>query len=230
MSDFSARIVVLVISSREEPYAVITRKGQRSTWSLESVPGVDVIYYYSDPTVTSPQRDCCELVLPGEEGTLGIGVRTAQAFNYVLENYPQLQYVYRTNTSSYVHLPGLVAYLDSCATRGLYSGILGEHEGQVFVSGSGYALSSDLVQLAVVGSSRMRTDIPDDLALSTLLIGDLGVVPTYCPRQDIINDGLLPTVDVTSFFHYRCKSDGERFFDILAMHHIFLVYAYNDSI
>ncbi len=139
-----------------------------------------------------------------------IGAKTLAAFRFALAHYA-FDYLMRTNISSYVDLPNLVAQVSGYPARGLYAGYPGSSNNcSEFVSGSGYLLSRDLVE-AVVSSQRLwEHQFIDDVALSRLL-ARIGVGHPVTPVRRLEVGGereaaSLSDSDLRSCFHFRCKS------------------------
>ena len=220
-----AEILVLVIASDKDPWRTIVELGQRPTWVSKKVPGVTVLFCFGEEGVLPHLCEDC-MYVPSPEGTMNIGRKTLAAFKFALASFP-FTHIYRTNVSSYVHLAGLKAFLDKSPTYNHYSGVIASHKGIPFISGSGYALSRDLVQKAVDLEDKWDHNLLDDVALGKVLASYTDVRLTQCPRINVYNKRTLRLVNSSSTkttFHFRCKSDGDRNFDILAMHYIHKFY------
>lgn len=218
------KLMILVLSSTQEPWQTIRQQGQLTTWAKDVYDGANLLFYFNDPTILQPNLSGKDLYVPGDHGLYNIGHKTLSAFRFVLEHYPDWTHLYRTNTSSYIHVPGLIKQTNGMATSKLYAGVTSGADGVPFVSGSGYLLSRDLVQLAVKDADRWNHGLIDDVALGDLLIIKNGVRPIFLPRYDC-NDGNLHHIQPERFFHYRCKGpDNDRAFDVRAMKYIHKLY------
>jgi hypothetical protein len=117
-----------------------------------------------------------------------------------------------------VHIPGLLQYLSGASTKELLSGATGCHNGQPFVSGSGYTISTDLVKFALSNQLLLDHSLVDDLSLSTLLFKEGGITPSDYPRQNLAPRGedigdyqaAFAAFDPMGSFHTRCKTKDRR--------------------
>ena len=101
----------------------------------------------------------------------------------------------------------------------IYSGVISQSHGTNFVSGGGFLLSIDLVKLILREAQNWRHDLIDDVALG-ILLNSKGVVGQNCTRQDAYNESMLKNLNNKDSFLFRCKSDGNRSFDIRALHYV----------
>jgi len=140
-----------------------------------------------------------------------IGLSTIEAFSYVLENYA-FQYIFRTNSSSYVNLLKLLKLTESLPKTGVYAGFEGRILRETaFASGAGYLLSRDIVEAICLSPTLWRHGLIDDIALadfvSDSLKAQIGQIPL--PRRTIasLDDAkTLSRREIQDHFHYRCKT------------------------
>jgi len=121
-----------------------------------------------------------------------IGLSTIEAFRYVLENYA-FQYIFRTNSSSYVNLQKLLRLTESLPKTGVYAGFEGRIlRKTVFASGAGYLLSRDIVEAICLRPGIWRHGLIDDIALadfmSTSLKAQIGQIPLPRRTVDSLDD------------------------------------------
>jgi hypothetical protein len=129
-------------------------------------------------------------------------------------------YVYRTNTSSYVNLARLREVAAGLPADGCYAGFLGRPpaEGPPFVKGAGLLLGRDLVE-AVAANDRWGWGAVDDAALGAFLAAR-GVEPIPLPRvlvHDPAEVAALSDEELRAAPHFRCKSRGATRSDALTM-------------
>jgi hypothetical protein len=140
-----------------------------------------------------------------------IGLSTIEAFSYVLENY-DFQYIFRTNSSSYVNLQKLLKLTESLPKTGVYAGLEGRILRQIaFASGAGYLLSRDIVEEICLSPSLWRHGLIDDVALadfvSTSLKTEIGQIPLpRCTVANLEEARALSRSEIQDHFHYRCKT------------------------
>jgi hypothetical protein len=174
---------------------------------------------------TRERGDRIQVRVPDIYGT--IGAKTVGALRHVLSAH-RFDYLYRTNTSSYVHLPLLHHFVQSVPATGYYAGSLVHTQGLTCASGSGFLLSRDLVEFAA-RDARWDWDLVDDLALGRSM-ARAGVAPQALPRIDVSTPDQVSHVASALWrncFHVRCKSVGDRLGDIETMQRVHAAYARN---
>jgi hypothetical protein len=141
-----------------------------------------------------------------------IGVKTIAAFKYCLEEY-QFDFLYRTNISSYIDLNGLAEFSKTLPDGDLYAGPMAKHNEISFASGSGYLLSSSLLQKIVDKSEKWNHLEIDDVALGDLVSQIDGVKKVNITRIDFVTSSDVDRAEQKSLdlvFHYRCKNIDKR--------------------
>lgn len=139
----------------------------------------------------------------------------------------EFDYVFRTNTSSYVDLAGLDEYVQGLAAEGLYAGFIGERDGIKFASGTCTLISRDLVEHAV-NDPAWEFGLVDDVAVGRSMVrAAVEVQPVN--RVDVLTPEDLDALTAETLagaFIVRCKSLGGRGHDVEAMrraHHLYSV-------
>jgi len=163
------------------------------------------------PSIPRRERDPrtlvgADLALPVADDLANMGRKTLACFEYMLEHRP-FELVFRPNSSSYVDLPNLRAFVDAHARpERFYCGFPGRHDSVPFASGSGYFLSRDLLELAVRERVRWDRSVHDDVALGKLMqMHGVEVVPLE--RVDYATSAGVDVDDIdTSQLHFRCKT------------------------
>ena len=154
-----------------------------------------------------------------------IGAKTVGALRHVLQAH-QFDFLFRTNTSSYVFLPLLQRFVQSAPDQACYAGFLGQTPQMTFVGGAGILLSRDMVAFAAQDPA-WDWDLMDDLALA-LSIARAGVDPRPLPRIDLRSPDRVtsvPTEQWLTCFHVRCQAAGDRMQDIETMRRVQAAYA-----
>lgn len=130
-------------------------------------------------------------------------------------------YVFRTNTSSYVNLPRLEEYVQDLPAAGYYAGFIGESGSTRFASGTCTLMSRDLVEVAV-SDSRWEYGLVDDVAMGrSMARSSVEVQPLR--RVDVLTPQDLEALTADALEHafvVRCKSLGGREHDVEAMHRV----------
>lgn len=204
-------IIVLVLGCNSEPYISI-EKAIRDTW-LKNNANVRVIFFYGNSDRTCLQGD--RLYLKAPEGLMNIGYKTLAAYQFIQENF-KYKHLFTTNMSSYIDVPLLSEYLKNKPSTKFYSGIVGQHQGITFCSGSGYVLTSDLVDLLLMYADKWDHSYISDVSIG-LLLRQLDIsITDSATRFDVIDSSM---VIPASYYHYRLKSSvGDRTDDIIRMH------------
>jgi hypothetical protein len=205
-------VIILVLSHYEEPY-VMLENCIKQTWANHNLDNVKVFFYHGG------EDECIyedKIITNYPEGSHNIGYKTIRAFEILLKNN-NFDYIFRTNSSSYVNIDKLVDYLDDKPVNEFYHGIVGNHGGINFASGCGYFISKDLVEKVVENKNKWNHRFMDDVSLACLL-RDIGIYPTISKRLDITH---TPVPDnIFDYFHFRCKTSGDRIGDVRIMNEL----------
>ena len=215
----NAELIVFVLACKGGLWDTMENEGIRKTWH-EKLNGIDVIYYYGNSKTNYFDGD--RLFLKCTEWYDNTAEKTILAFEQVLAHYPNLKYVFRTNLSSYVRLDKLKELVKGFNNKSIYGGVIGNHNGIRFASGSGFFLSKDLMQLLVTNKTVLDYSHLDDVCFGKFLTSR-GVVPTLMPRFDITSMEHLASIrkeDLAGHFHFRCKQEYDRTKDVVVMHRI----------
>lgn len=138
---------------------------------------------------------------------------TILAFRHVLKSY-DFDYLFRTNTSSYVDSSKLLKFLEAQGRNNIYGGLVGRLCQNIeFASGAGILLSRDLVEKLCDPKIKYKHGYVDDVAMG-VAIAELGkdsipILPL--PRLDAYNLTAAISIDsqrIKENFHFRCKSNS----------------------
>ena len=192
------KVIILVLSCAEPPYDALYR-AQQETWNSVVVEGVATTFYFCD-------------AVPGMIAHL-----KAELAALVTE----WDFVFRTNSSSYVDKAALRCHAGSLPQERVYQGV----DGGGFASGSGFFVSGDVAKLL----ARELPDEPqeeiEDVAVGRVLArAGIGVLPG-ARRCDYWHEQFLARfynreVDLVALrdaYHVRCKCEGDRAKDVEAM-------------
>lgn len=204
------KIVILVLSYDQGVWGSIEKEGIRKTWGSVTHPDIEILYYYGGSTF---KRDGDRLYFPHVESYKNIGHKTVDAFKYVQDHY-DFDFIFRTNTSSYVDQINLVKHLSQYdPNKDLYSGVKcvppPKDKRPVFASGCGYSLSRTTVSKILEDRGSWNHEVIDDNALAWLMIKH-GIPVTNAHRFDMTNPktwekfGFLAA---SRNFHVRCKGE-----------------------
>ena len=187
------------------------RLGDRLTRSIRENPSASMasLSLNHDEKIKSPPT----IITNTPEDWSLIGLKTLLAFKFVLENY-NFDYLFRTNTSSYVDTDLLIDTLSNFPKRNVYGGVIGKaFNDKEFASGAGILLSRDLVERICANADNWKHGLVDDVALADLIFGfndpNINLIPLG--RLDVPNiqhAKSLPVQEIRRHFHFRCKTNS----------------------
>ena len=148
------------------------------------------------------------LVINSNDNYENIAEKTLLAFKKVLSLY-DFDFIFRTNTSSYINLEKFEKFILDNSNQNDYSGVnLKVKEGDLIASGAGILLSKDTIEKIVKNEHLFDSRLPDDVAIARQL-RKLDIYPQNLPRQDLKKVPKPNTVSDSSDFHYRCRLDPQ---------------------
>jgi hypothetical protein len=174
--------------------------------------------------VKEPGKTAGKIVTETPEDWSLIGLKTIIAFKHVLKNY-EFDYLFRTNTSSYLDVPSLLKFLEKEPNKNLYAGVIGKVFGTSrFASGAGILLSRDVIERICESESGWKHGLVDDIAIADLVSGFRAptVEVSSLPRVDFATLDEAESADpelIRENFHFRCKSSSVEE-TVGIMHHI----------
>ena len=209
------KILIIVLSYNDNAIYSKFYKAQKETWGSVNVNNVETYYLFGNQHRNEIIGN--EILTNIKEPNLNnCGYKTIEAFELVKDF--DFDYIFRTNSSSYVDKQLLLNYSLDKPTNNYYSAVIGNFEGVLFASGSGYFISKDLVNLVLENRDKWDHHFGyDDTALGRLL-NAFGVKPQPNNRFDILNQPA--NIAPMDYFHYRLKS-SDRNIDIHNMYELF---------
>lgn len=195
-------LVILVLDSFT-PNSIRNSKTQKKTWVKEASKHSEVLFYKGGDKTFRREQD---LFLNCSDAYSDMGIKTIKAFEWVDLNL-SYDYIFRTNTSSYVNYKNLIRYVKIIKEEGTdYCGYIGEHKDIKYVSGSGIILSKKAIKSLISSKSEIDTDIIEDVAIGKLLkINEIS--PLKGKRKDIESHKDLRNID-SDEYHIRCRIDS----------------------
>ena len=205
------KILILVLSHNDGGIYTDFFNTQKETWDSIDEDGVKTYYYFGDSVSNHIDTNLIHLNISSD--LKNCGTRTIEAFKMILDL--DFDYLFRTNSSSYVDKKQLKEFLVDKPKSDFYCGIIGKHNSQKFCSGSGFFLSKDLVEELVTNHNEINFSFMDDVAFGVFFSSkDINLVQSY--RYDVIDNSKIPS----DYFHYRLKTK-DRYNDINNMKLIF---------
>jgi len=203
------KIIVLVLASDTYP-SKRNSKAQKNTCFSKQVNNFKV-YFYKAGSKNFLEKD--ELMFNVSSSEQDIGYKNLEAFNWVLEN-EEFDYLYRTNTSSYINLNKLQSYIDvnNFKDKFLYDGVdiklpkKAQDKEIHFVSGAGILFNKNTIQLIVDNFEKLDHSLWEDVSLGKLL-NQFDIFPSSCTREDIKGNIFNSEIDL-EHHHYRCRIDN----------------------
>lgn len=173
-------------------------ESQNDSWNSVEVDGVDTFFLVGNNDKDEIDGNLIKTNVPESLGNCGY--KTLKAFELLKDR--DYDYIFRTNSSSYVDKQLLKDYLQDKPRTNFYSGVIGNHHGIIFASGSGFIVSKNVVDLVLLKQEYWEHRFIDDVALG-LLLRHLSISPVPAPRFDIrtVNNSTP-----TNYYHYRIKT------------------------
>ena len=180
------KIVILILSSNTYP-SKRNKKAIQKTWANQNYPNTD-IYFYSAGTKTKIiDRD---LIIKDSGTAQDIGKKTLSAFDWVDKNR-EYDFIFRTNTSSFINLKKLEAYINENKNNLDYSGVVLDTKQQIKIaSGAGYFISRKNIELIINNKDEFDINFPDDVAVAKLM-KENNIFPINTIREDL-NEATTP--------------------------------------
>ena len=182
---------------------------QNETWDSIDVENTSTFYYINQGVEKKIEG---HFIINNLSETLqNAGYKMLNCFEKTIDwDY---DYIFHTNSSSYVDKKKLYEWLKDKPREEFYSGVVGYHDSHKFASGCGFSLSKDVVRLILNNKEQWVHADYDDLTLG-ILLNQLGVDIYPAPRFDFTSDSLFSEQNIqipTDFFHYRCKTTDRNF-------------------
>lgn len=148
------------------------------------------------------------LFLNTEDSYSNLAKKTLMAFQEIYKNY-EFDFIFRTNTSSFIDLKILENYLNFESNNLSYSGKITEtKEGFTFASGAGFFISKQNISILLKNKELFDETLPDDVAIAKTLSQHM-IFPTNLSRVDLKNVPNPRTIKENKEFHYRCRLDPQ---------------------
>tara|TARA_B100002019_G_C21274951_1_gene604997 strand:- start:29080 stop:29946 length:867 start_codon:yes stop_codon:yes gene_type:complete len=212
MSNKNPKILILVLCSRNY-LSFISSKAQQKIWD-KYTKSFDIVHFIGEPYVDKREEDYVlkensnYLVLNTDDGYPNLAKKTLLAFEYVISNF-EFDYLFRTNTSSFVDFNKLQKFVKNNHKNLQYSGsVLDVIEGDTIASGAGFFLSRKNVELLLRESEKFDISLPDDVAIARTL-SYFNIFPTNLMRKNLKSVPKPISVYHGEDFHYRCRLDPQ---------------------
>lgn len=196
------KIAIVVLSYFDNDVYSELFKIQNETWNSIEVESVDTFFLIGNCDENKIDGNLIKTTAPE---ILACGEKVLKGFE-LLKNL-NYDFIFRTNSSSYVDKNLLKKYIIENCNDETYRGIIYNHDGILFASGSGFILSKKNLELSVNNSHLWNyKDFPDDVCIGALF-AKLNVYPQPGLRRDMVIGGRF--LD-QNHYHYRlvCYCDN----------------------
>lgn len=210
------KVIILVLTAESGDFPLI-ESASKETWASVPNDNIEIFYYYGNKSHDKIAGNSIFSTSP--EGYQNIGKKTITAFELLKER--DFDYLFRTNTSSYIVKDNILRFVEDKPRNNFYCGIIGR--GKInFCSGSGYFLSKDVLLKVVENKHLWNHDLIDDVAIGELIEKKLGIqISDGARRLDIHDMGRPYTFeDLKSHYHIRCAWHHDRNVDVYHMNNI----------
>jgi len=161
------KILISVLSCHTCTTYNLLKEAQCNTWAKETIPETDIVFYYGNPLKQNTGK---EWYFNHSEGLMEIGYKTIAMFEHALQT-KEFDYLFRPNSSLYVNQHKLVEWLTDKPLTNFASGLNGVGVDKIlFLHGSGYILSRDVVELIVKHKDEWNHSLIDDVAIGDLML------------------------------------------------------------
>lgn len=203
--NISMKILILVLSFNEPPYDELM-KAQKETFDSVSVPGVKSVYYRgggdSFTGVQNPMWN--ELIFPCTDNYFFM----SEKFKLCLEAVQAESYdfIFRTNSSSYVNKSNLIKFSEKLPTERCYAGWKIDGPEYSICSGAGFFISKDVAKI-LREKIDVKKEIEEDCYIGKILWDEGIEIIDDKSRYDVPSEFLeIPT----DRYHYRLKTGDRR--------------------
>lgn len=204
------KILILVLCSRNY-LSFISSKKQKKIWNKKS-ENFQIYHFVGEEYHSQREVDYIShspyeyLEIETNDNYENIAQKTLLAFDKISSIY-DFDYVFRTNTSSFIDLKKFEDFISKNIDSLDYTGsILNASEGDVIASGAGFFLSRKNIQIILDNRKYYDFSLPDDVAIARLL-NKFDIKPKNLIRKDVRSIPSPKEVFHSIHFHYRCRLD-----------------------
>jgi hypothetical protein len=214
------KILILVLSCLDEPYYSLMKK-QQDTWDSVENENIRTIYYYGKGGGFKKIK----------ENSYEYGAECPDSFKMMYRKFYLLlkeiinddwDYIFRTNSSSYVDKENLLKFMQNLPSKNGYGGVSSqcviENSIICFVSGAGIFLSKDAASVIVNSDySSDEESISEDVYIGKIL-NNKDIYPTFGAQRVDLDSNHYSDLNT---YHFRCSSNTDRQIDLDRMEEIY---------
>lgn len=228
------KILILTLSSSTYP-SKRNKEALRKNWSNHSSKDAELLFFESG---VKEELIGDTLYVKIDSSTRSIGRKFLLAIEWCSKNL-EFDYIFNTNTSSYVDVENLKKYIiDNLKNKDyVYCGMplvrdyKDSDEKIKFLSGSGIILNKKIVDFILLNKSSWDHSEWNDVALGKLL-NFYQIEHSHGQRQDIKNNFYDNKIDKTQY-HIRCRVDNHygypRFLEYFILLELFKIFDNTDT-
>ena len=134
----------------------------------------------------------------GPNGVRNCLRKCVEFWGYCLENF-EFDYIFRPNLGCWVSMDALNRLVDKLPNEGVYGGAFGIHKHMHFISGSGFLLSKDLVQMIWdrrLNDQHITIEYDGNIKIDDVAIGAFFGGIDYDSREPDVKITKLPRIDL----------------------------------
>jgi hypothetical protein len=166
------KVFIAVLSCNNCTTYTTLKAAQKATWA-KPLPETKIVFYHGAKRKSTKDTED-EWFFSTPENYKSIGHKTILAFERSLQY--DYDYLFRPNSSLYVNQIKLLEWLSDKPRTAFATGINGIGSDNIlYLHGSGYILSRDIIELIVKNKDEWKHKYIDDIAMSEL-IGRKGIV------------------------------------------------------
>ena len=202
------KVLVLILSSDTYP-SKRNKNIINETW-VKSNSENTKIYFYEAGQKTHLVNNT--LYVEDSGTAQDIGKKTIAAIDWAYKNL-EFDFIFRTNTSSYVNIKNLKNYISNycISSEYVYRGVIhqkkfaDQEKSLDYVNGAGIILNRASVKKIIENSNNWDHTEWDDVALGKMF-SLIGIYPESGLRQEVVGNFYNNKID-TSNYHIRCRID-----------------------
>jgi hypothetical protein len=214
------KLIILILANDNEHYLQMQNLWRKYMNTHQNIKSYFIKYNIKNDIDIFVEGDTIYIKGNSESFIPGCLDKTIKSFEYILNN-ESFDYIIRTNMSSVWDLNKIYNLLLSnkfCA-----SGVIGNDNSQIFISGAGMLFNRDICNLIIQNKNQLDYNILDDMSISTLL-SKLNIIPTPLTRFEAYNyENNYENINnnlIDNHYHFRCKSNINNNITINIMSHI----------
>ena len=213
------KILILVLSSVNETYYSLMKK-QQDTWDSVENNDIKTVYYYGEGGGFKKIK----------ENSYEYGAECPDTFKMMHWKFylvlkeiinDDWDYIFRTNSSSYVDKENLLKFAKNLPSENCYCGVEGtflkDNSIVNFASGSGMFLSKDVVNILINSDYSSDEQEYEDVYIGYILNSN-NIYPTPGAKRADLQNNNYGDLDT---YHFRCISKDDRQIDLDRMEEIY---------